>query len=74
MKKIKYTDEPIESEVIHDFLPKPEDLILKEEKTKITLDLSDKSVKFFKKKAKQHGGSYQVMIRRLLDHYVANQS
>lgn len=30
-KKINYTDEPIEFEVIEDFLPPPDQLILKDE-------------------------------------------
>lgn len=72
-KKIKYSNEPIEARVISDFLPKPEDLILKEKKTKITLTLSEKSVTFFKNSAEKRGASYQTMIRRLIDYYVANQ-
>lgn len=36
--KVKYTDEPIgKIKIIDDFLPKPQDLILKKEKTKITI-------------------------------------
>lgn len=72
-KKIKYTNEPIEAKVVSDFLPRPEELVLKEKKTKVTLTLSDKSLKFFKKEAKKHKASYQGMIRKLVDYYVANQ-
>lgn len=72
-KKIKYTSVPIEARVISDFLPSPEELVLKEKKTKVTLTLSEKSLKFFKNSAKKHGASYQAMIRRLIDYYVANQ-
>ena len=72
-KKITYTDEPIEGEVIKDFLPSPENLVFKEKKTKVTLTLSNKSIAFFKDAAKKHGASYQSMIRELLDFYVANQ-
>ncbi|MBI2032530.1 MAG: BrnA antitoxin family protein [Candidatus Levybacteria bacterium] len=71
--KIKYSNEPIEARVISDFLPKPEDLVLKEKKTRVTLTLTEKSLDFFKTSAKKHGASYQAMIRRLLDYYVANQ-
>jgi len=71
--KIKYTNEPIEGHAINDFLPAPENLILKEKKTKVTLALTEKSLSFFKKAAKEHGASYQAMIRNLLDFYVANQ-
>jgi predicted DNA binding CopG/RHH family protein len=71
--KIKYTNEPIEARVISDFLPSPENLILREKKTKVTLTLTEKSLSFFKNAAKEHGASYQAMIRRLLDYYVVNQ-
>ncbi len=70
---INYTNEPIEARVISDFLPKPENLILKEKKTRVTLTLTKKSLDFFKLAAKKHKASYQAMIRRLLDFYVANQ-
>lgn len=73
-KKIKYTNEPIEAKVVSDFLPSPEELVLKEKKTKVTLTLSDKSLKFFKKEAAKHKASYQAMIRKLVDYYVANQA
>ncbi len=58
---------------IKDFLPKPEDLVLREKKTRVTLTLSQKSLSFFKSAAKKHNASYQAMIRRLIDYYVANQ-
>ena len=71
---IIYTDEPIKlGKLVRDFLPKPEDLILRDKKTRVTLTLSEKSLDFFKSAAKKHGASYQAMIRRLLDHYVASQ-
>lgn len=71
--KINYKDEPIEAKVVSDFLPKPENLALKEKKTKVTLTLTEKSLDFFKKSAKKHNASYQAMIRQLIDFYVANQ-
>lgn len=71
--KIKYSDEPIEARVVSDFLPSPETLILREKKKRVTLMLTQKSLDFFKKAAKAHKASYQAMIRRLLDYYVANQ-
>ena len=71
--KIRYSDEPIEARVIKDFLPSPENLILREKKTRVTLTLTNKSLDFFKSAAKKHGASYQAMIRRLVDYYVANQ-
>lgn len=72
-KKIKYSDEPIEARVITDFLPSPENLILREKKRRVTLTLTEKSLDFFKSAAKKHRASYQAMIRRLIDYYVANQ-
>lgn len=71
--KINYSDEPIEARVIKDFLPIPENLILKEKKTRVTLTLTNSSLNFFKSAAKKHRASYQAMIRRLIDYYVANQ-
>lgn len=71
---IKYSDEPIKARVISDFLPSPESLSLKEKKTRVTLTLTQKSLDFFKIAAKKHSASYQAMIRRLLDYYVANQN
>lgn len=71
---INYTDEPIRlGKRVHDFLPSPDKLIFRDKKTKVTLTLSQKSLEFFKTAAKKHGASYQAMIRRLLDYYVANQ-
>ncbi len=68
-KIIKYTDEPINASVIPDFLPKPEDLVKKEESVKVTLSLSKKSVEFFKGEAKKNQTPYQSMIRSLVDKY-----
>ena len=67
-----YTDEPLgDVRVIDNFLPRPEDLVFKEEKVKVTLGLSRRSVEFFKREAKKHHTQYQKMIRRLLDIYAA---
>lgn len=71
-KKIQYTDEPLEMEIIEDFLPPPEHLLLKEEILKVTISLSKSSVEFFKKKAKETHTQYQKMIRRVLDLYVSH--
>ena len=68
-KKIKYTNEPIKAEVIRDFLPSPEQLVMGEEGVKVTISLSRRSVDFFKAAAERNQTSYQRMIRRLLDTY-----
>jgi predicted DNA binding CopG/RHH family protein len=60
-------------QAIKDFLPPPEELVKKEEKVKITLELSKQSVDYFKKAAKSQGVAYQAMIRSLVDRYVASQ-
>lgn len=74
-KKIEYTDEPIgKSRRVKDFLPPPEELVLKENNTKVTISLSHRSIEFFKKEAKKHHTQYQKMIRNLLDEYVDRHS
>ena len=71
--KVKYTDEPIgEIEIVDDFLPKPKDLVLKKETTKITISLTKSSIDFFRSEAKKHHTNYQVMIRALVDQYVSH--
>lgn len=72
-KKIKYTDEPIgKVKIIKDFLPPPEDLVLKEEAVKVTIMLSKSSVDVFKQLAEENHTQYQKMIRSLLDKYAAH--
>ena len=71
-KRIKYTDEnmgPVQ--VVKDFLPPPHELVLRDDKVKITIALSKSSVRFFKRMAKQNRTQYQKMIRSLLDHYAS---
>jgi predicted DNA binding CopG/RHH family protein len=70
--KIKYTDEPMgELKVVKDFLPPPDQLVLKEDRVKVTISLSKGSVEFFKKEAKKRRTSYQKMIRRIIDVYTS---
>ncbi len=72
--RVTYSDEPMgELAVVKDFLPRPEQLVLKEEHVKITISLNKSSVDFFKRKAKEHHTSYQKMIRRLIDWYASQQ-
>ena len=74
-KKIKYSDDKIgEVEVVKDFLPKPEELVFKENTVKVTLNLSKSSVEFFKGIARKHGSQYQKVIRNLLDNYTSHYS
>jgi len=71
MKRIpKYTNEPLgRLEVVDDFLPPPDQLVLKVDGVKVTISLSRKSVDFFKAHAARSKVPYQRMIRSLLDAY-----
>jgi hypothetical protein len=71
----KYTDELLgRVEVIDDFLPPPDRLVLKEDGVKVTISLSKKSVDFFKAHAARSKVPYQRMIRSLLDTYADRHS
>jgi predicted DNA binding CopG/RHH family protein len=71
--KIKYSDEPLgDLRVIKDFLPPPDQLVLKEENVKVTLALKKSSIEFFKNKAKEQNISYQRMIREVVDWYASH--
>jgi hypothetical protein len=73
--KIKYTDKPLGNlKVVPDFLPRPEDLVFREEGVKVTIALSKRSVEFFKNEARRHNTQYQRMIRRLLDAYAEHHA
>ncbi|HCY77285.1 MAG TPA: CopG family transcriptional regulator [Ignavibacteriales bacterium] len=68
-----YTDGEIgKIEIVKDFLPSPDELILKDTTIKVTLNLSKSSVKFFKELADKHGSQYQKIIRIILDSYSSN--
>ena len=74
-KNIRYTDEPLgRLKVVPDFLPRPEDLVFRDEGVKVTIALSKRSVEFFKTEARKHDTQYQRMIRRLLDVYTEHHS
>ncbi len=69
--RINYTDGPIElGERVEDFLPPPEELVLKRKGVKVTITLSEDSVVYFKGQAKRLNTPYQRMIRNLVDDYV----
>jgi predicted DNA binding CopG/RHH family protein len=72
-RKPKYTNEPIgKFKIVEDFLPKPKDLVLKEETTKVTISLTKSSVEFFKNEAEKYHTNYQTMIRALVDQYASH--
>jgi hypothetical protein len=67
----KFRDEPLgRLEVVSDFLPPPDQLVLRDDGVKITISLSKRSVDFFKRHAAKSKVPYQKMIRSLLDGYV----
>lgn len=71
-RSAKYTNEPIgKLEVVEDFLPPPDQLVLKEDGVKVTLSLSKRSVDFFKAHAARSKIPYQKMIRSLVDSYAS---
>ena len=69
--KIKYASEPLEMEVVEDFLPRPEELVPRQDTVKVTIGLSKPTIEFFKTRARQNHTQYQKMIRRLLDLYAS---
>ena len=76
MKKaaVKYGKGEIgQVKVIGDFLPSPDQLVLREDNVKVTLSLSQRSVDFFKQAAQKRRVPYQRMIRALVDAYAEKQ-
>jgi predicted DNA binding CopG/RHH family protein len=60
--------------LIEDFLPSPDQLVLREDNVKVTLSLSQRSVDYFKRAAEHRRVPYQRMIRALVDAYAEKQS
>ena len=48
-------------------LPPPSQLVKREQTVKVTLELTEKSLAFFKRQAKRESVPYQRMIRGLID-------
>jgi len=59
--------------IVEDFLPSPDRLVLREDNVKVTLSLSQRSVAFFKRAARQRRVPYQRMIRALVVAYAEKQ-
>jgi predicted DNA binding CopG/RHH family protein len=71
--KIKYSEGPIgKLRVLRDFLPSPDQLVLKEDHLKVTILLKKSSIDFFKEQAQEHKTSYQKMIREVVDWYASH--
>ena len=72
-KRIRYTDEAIgEVRVVKDFLPSPDQLVLREDSVKVTISLSKSSVDYFKRVASENRTQYQKLIRKVLDLYASH--
>lgn len=70
--KIKYTKGEIEDvEIIDDFLPPPEKLVLKNQAVRVTIALTKNSVDFFKLQVSKYHVPYQRIIKNVLDDYAA---
>jgi hypothetical protein len=74
-KTVRYTEGEIGriGKPMKDFLPPPDQLVLRESNVKVTLLLSQKSVDFFKREAKKAHVPYQRMIRALVDAYAEKE-
>ena len=59
---------------VKDFLPSPEELVISEKKLKITIELDEKTVNFFKNFAEKHDAKYQRMMREVLASYAKKYS
>jgi predicted DNA binding CopG/RHH family protein len=68
----RYTEGEIgDFRIVEDFLPPPDELVLREDNLKVTLSLSRRSVEFFKQEAGKTRVPYQRMIRAVVDAYAA---
>ena len=71
--KTKYTEEPMgDLKIVKDFIPRPDQLVLKEDNVKVTISLKKSSIAFFKEEAKKQRTSYQKMIREVVDWYASH--
>jgi predicted DNA binding CopG/RHH family protein len=74
--KTHYTDAPTDiadtlrsAIAIDDFLPSPDQLVLKTEKEKITIAIDKHSLELFKQYAEKHNAKYQTMINSVVTSY-----
>ena len=55
--------------LVRNFLPPPHELVIPNRSIKVTIQLTESSVAFFKREARKRHTKYQKMIRELLDRY-----
>ena len=72
-KRTSYSDEPMQFEIVEDFLPPPEQLIRHTRKVKVTLEVREPTVAVFRRKAGKTADGYRRMMGELLDFYAAKQ-
>jgi hypothetical protein len=73
-RTVRYTNGEIgRVGVVEDFLPPPDAPVARKDNVKVTIELSRRSVDFFKAAAKARRVRYQRMIRALVDAYAAKQ-
>ena len=62
-KKIKYTDEPMQTgRIVKDFLPRPEDLVFRKERV-LTLRLDEPTLDELKEVANRKGLGMSTLVR-----------
>ena len=62
-KKIKYTDEPMETgRIVKDFLPRPEDLVFRKQRV-LTLRLDEPTLDELKEVANRKGLGMSTLVR-----------
>src|SRR3990172_650948 len=63
---IRYTDEPLgRLKVVRDFLPRPEDLVFRDEGVKVTIAMSKPSFESVSEEARTQNAPSQRMTRRM---------
>ncbi len=72
-KRIKYADEPMDFQIIKDFLPSPDQLIRRTRKVKVTLEVGEPTVQMFRREAGRSANGYRRMMGALLDFYATRQ-
>lgn len=74
-KKTIYSDESLSmGEKVDDFLPLPSELVKHDATVKITLELTQSSLAFFKEQAKQEHVSYQYILKKVIDAYAKQRN
>ena len=69
-RKTKNQDKPIgKLRTVQDFLPSPQELAKADHRVKITIELDETTVSFFKKEAEAQNTKYQRMMREILNYY-----